>query len=984
MFEIRLQDIPMRRKLLWLLLAAGGTPLLLIGLVSITLAMISLMSQFTSQLEAVRELKKFQIERYFENRERDLKVLTQTASTLKRESLNRLVAIRDNKQKEVQRYLGTIESQARIFSESKMVVEALRQFAPAFQSMALEGLDAEQRALHQSSVQSYYERVFSTQYQAVSGGDVPDVQARLKELDDAAVVAQSYYIANNAFPLGEKDRLDRAPDGSRYSEVHADYHPLFRNYLREFGYYDIFLVDSATGDIVYSVFKELDFGTSLKDGPFAQTNFAEAFRKANAASRSEGITLVDFQPYWPSYEAPAAFVASPVFDESGFRLGVVVFQFPIDRFNEIMTSRAGLGETGEAYLVGPDFLMRSDSYLDSENRSLVQSFRNPEQGSVRTKAAQRGLSGETGSGLIQDYRGEYVLSAWAPLEFGDLNWAILAEIDVLEALNPKNAASQEFYAEYKQLYGYYDLFLIHPEGQAFYTVERESDYHTNLLTGPYADSNLGQLVRKVLDTRQAGFADFAPYEPSSFAPVAFIAAPTLQQGEVDLIVALQLPIDAINRIMQERTGMGETGETYLVGPDFLMRSDSYLDAKGHSVEASFAGTVERNGVQSEASQAAISGRSGSEFITDYNGNTVLSAYAPVTAFDTQWAILAEVDRSEILGKILPIPLIILVLGTALLLGLVAVARRVSQDITTPLAACVSALRAISMEGNLRVDVAVEQHDEIGEMAEALKVMVSRLNESLETVKGSAKELSQGSSDLSGASHALSERTTEQAASLEEISSNLSMLSERTSQNSDIAGQANQMTQKVNQSAQQSSLQMQEFAENMEAIRASTQDISKIIVVIGEIAFQTKMLAINASIEAARAGEHGKGFSVVAEEIQGLARSTTESAEEIKKLITTSVGQVSSSNGMMKSTLNSLEQILKSAQETTALMQDIRNSAQDQARGVQEINVAVEQMSVVTQENSQLAEKNASTSNQIKGLAGGLDQIVSQFQLRNQR
>jgi methyl-accepting chemotaxis protein len=204
---------------------------------------------------------------------------------------------------------------------------------------------------------------------------------------------------------------------------------------------------------------------------------------------------------------------------------------------------------------------------------------------------------------------------------------------------------ETFFSKYIDEYGYHDLFIIHPDGDVLYSVAGEADDGTNMLTGPYADSNLGRLVRKVIRRGAFGMADFAPYAPSGNEPAAFVAEPVLNDGRVDLIVALQLSIEAINAIMMERAGLGRTGETYLVGPDMLMRSDSYLDPANRSIRASFK-NPERGSVNTDASREALAGITGEKVITDYNGNPVLSAYAPVSLWGVTWALIAEMDLSE--------------------------------------------------------------------------------------------------------------------------------------------------------------------------------------------------------------------------------------------------------------------------------------------------------------------------------------------------
>ncbi len=399
--------------------------------------------------------------------------------------------------------------------------------------------------------------------------------------------------------------------------------------MEEYGYYDVFLICPEEGDIFYTVAQEADFGTELSK---EKTGLASVWKKCLSEGKP---TLSDMEAYAPSNGAPAMFVACPVY-ESGTAIGVVALQISNEAINNIMMERTGMGKTGECYLVGSDLKMRSSSYLDPVGHSVEASLSGTvASNGVDTKAGRESVAGNTASEVIMDYNGNPVLSSYAPVKLGDITWGILAEIDVAEAFCPRDANGTAFFQKYKEMYGYYDLFLINPDGYCFYTVAEEADYQTNFINGQYASSNLGQLTREVLSSRRFGFADFEPYAPSNGEPCAFVAQPCVVKGSVEMIVALQLPLQAVNDIMQERSGLGETGETYLVGADKLMRSDSYLDPTGHSVAASFAGTVDRNGVDTEAARKALSGETDASLIIDYNGNPVLSAYRPLEVFGTR-------------------------------------------------------------------------------------------------------------------------------------------------------------------------------------------------------------------------------------------------------------------------------------------------------------------------------------------------------------
>lgn len=187
--------------------------------------------------------------------------------------------------------------------------------------------------------------------------------------------------------------------------------------------------------------------------------------------------------------------------------------------------------------------------------------------------------------------------------------------------------------EYKELYdlfganvnafqretGYYDIFMICAKhGHVMYSASRESDLGTNLGHGRLRDSGLARVWSQTVQTKSRFFVDFSPYAPSNDAPAAFVGVPISKNGMVTGIMVVQISLDHINDIMQTRAGMGETGESYLVGADKRMRSDSFLDKEGHSVKASFAGTVGRNGVDTEGVRNAIAGKTDTSIIIDYN------------------------------------------------------------------------------------------------------------------------------------------------------------------------------------------------------------------------------------------------------------------------------------------------------------------------------------------------------------------------------
>jgi methyl-accepting chemotaxis protein len=218
-----------------------------------------------------------------------------------------------------------------------------------------------------------------------------------------------------------------------------------------------------------------------------------------------------------------------------------------------------------------------------------------------------------------------------------------------EAVKDVTEPHEKFFQQYKKEYGYYDIFLLDVEtGHVLYSAKKESVYGKNLKTSSLKNSGLGEVFVKTIENKRPTFVDMKPYEPSANAPAMFLGAPFYADDELSVIIVFQISELSINKIMQFRKGYGDSQEDYLVGRDYLMRSDSFLDPKLHSLKASFANT-KTGQVKTKASENAHSGKTDTEIVIDYNGNSILSAYGNVKiGQDLTWAILSKIDEAEVL------------------------------------------------------------------------------------------------------------------------------------------------------------------------------------------------------------------------------------------------------------------------------------------------------------------------------------------------
>ncbi len=524
--------------------------------------------------------------------------------------------------------------------------------------------------------------------------------------------------------------------------------------------------------------------------------------------------------------------------------------------------------------------------------------------------------------------------------------------------------------------GWYDLFLIYPNGAVVYTVTKESDLGMVIPQSSLNDSGLGKAFRALKGAEKDAVvaADFEPYAPSKGAHAAFMMTRMkTQSGQVLGYIALRIPDSQINAIVQQRTGLGKTGESYLVG----RIGDKTSLRSNRVVKEGKIGDAKSD----EYIEMALKGKSGSAMKTGSTGAKEFVRYDPLRITGLNWGMITTASVDEMLGPVRALRNSTLVIITFVIGAIVAVALWFTGKITGPINAAVSMLKDIAEgEGDLTKRLAYSSRDEIGDMGrwfnvfmDKLQALISEIARNTGTLKDTSTSLSTISAQLSSSTDAMSGRSDSVADAAQKMSATMSSVaaaSEQAATNVNmVASATEEMTSTVQGIARNSEkarsitesavTQAGSASQKVGELGRAANEISNVTEVITEISEQTNLLALNATIEAARAGDAGKGFAVVANEIKELARQTAQATQEIK-------AKIDGIQGSTADTVTQIEQITAVINEVNEIVGTIAAAVEEQALTSREITDNVSQASQGIQE----VNENVSQSSAVAGTISG--------------
>ncbi len=927
-------------KFTLLFMLVGLLPLIIFGFVSKQKATDALSNAAYQQLNSVREIKKDRIEQFFKNRQTDMAVMVDQIDKIKGSALTHLETIQHLKRLQLERLFSQIQDDVVQFADRESLFYTFFEFRTFLNSM-LNGTET---------------------------GEPMSFNA----------------------PMVHSEALEA------YTGLWKDHQNDLGGIVGKSLYDDVLLINASDGVVLYHYAKP-----SAQHNPFIDLQSAPYKNEALAGLwqkviQTDSVVFQDFSPCTPfpsdtnqpTEKMEKMFVGAPLHDDSGQILSVVAFEIAPTAIDAVTLQQKGLGQTGKTYIA-----VSEGNHAEFRSTVMTRGKATYHLGDDLTGSTPDYLK-QTFSGtkkvqdMFVDSRGIPALVIAEPIDLKveGLQWILVTKQNFEEILAGNDVtgttdkmapnSDKDYFQRYIEKANYDDLFLINPNGLMCYSAKKESDYQTNLLTGPYADSGLGRLVSSVMMKKRIGLSDFAPYAPSNDKPAAFIAQPLLHGEEIEIVVAMKLSSDAINQVMQERTGMGQTGETYLIGPDKLMRSDSYLSPETHSVETSFA-DPEKGKVDTESAQSVLSGKSGAQEVIDYNGNPVLSSYTPIQFDNFTWGLIAEIDKAEAFSEMKSLKNIMMIFAFVTSLFVIVFALLVSRSITRPIKNGVHLAKVLS-EGDLTQAIEVKQRDEIGVLAQSLNEVSENLRKMFTDIASGMQTLTASSTELSAVSHQISsgsEQTADRSQSVasateemstgmqtmasaaEEASSNIQMIASAIEEMSISISEISKNTGNGRHTTESAVNKAKAISDSIQGLGRAAQEVGKVTESINEISEQTNLLALNATIEAARAGDAGKGFAVVANEIKALANQTAHATKDI-------FGKISAMQASTLSTIDEIGDIVKVINEINLIVSNIASAVEEQSATTKEISESVNQAAIGIQEVSEHVNQNAAVASGI--------------------
>jgi methyl-accepting chemotaxis protein len=608
--------------------------------------------------------------------------------------------------------------------------------------------------------------------------------------------------------------------------------------------------------------------------------------------------------------------------------------------------------------------------------------------------------------------------------------------------NAYASAHQNIHQElsvFTEQFGFEDVYVVDAKkGDIMYSVNKNIDYAVSLNQGYFADTDLGRAFKEALkitpdQVDTVYLSDFSFYMPSFDKPELFISKPIYEGEKISGVLIFKLSSTKMNQIITYRSdwrknGLGQTGQTFLVANDRLMRSNSrvleetpeqYKDIlRQQNIEQTSLEAIQNHQtsillhpVKTPAVDAAIAGSEGTVRFQNYTGYEVISSYSPIKLLDNEWVIISQMNYKEAthaaatLSKKLAFSSII----TAVIVIIASLFATLlfARSLVAPINKTVEVMKDIAQgEGDLTARLDETRSDEIGELAKWFNTFTKKVQSVILDIKQEAIQLEDTSQQMKKISTENTKGATQQQQTIKNVTISMNEISELAENVADFAIDAEKTADTVTSASANGVLVMEstkssilnvvknvdEASQTVNELEVTSKTIGSVVGVINAIAEQTNLLALNAAIEAARAGEQGRGFAVVADEVRALASRTQESTLEINSIIETLQKNARAAVTAMKLGNESVELSVQEAEKAsesllhikqeiiniTKLNKQISESAQVQNTASNGAKILINEVNAVSEENQNNSKAVEQNSQDISSATHKLNDLINQF------
>lgn len=562
-----------------------------------------------------------------------------------------------------------------------------------------------------------------------------------------------------------------------------------------------------------------------------------------------------------------------------------------------------------------------------------------------------------------------------------------------------------YFRKFVDVYKLEDMYFICAlHGHVIYSSKKGKELGTNLKTGSYKNSGLAKLWEKVMKDKKLVIGDYSYYEPVNNLSM-FIGLPAFKENnEIYGVIAIRLSTEQINSLLQSGEGMGKTEVTYLIGSDYLKRSDTRFDKSS---------TVMKEKIEALAKKEVFGHKEGSYIVINSHGEEVIGVFNHLGLNETfgtdfDWGIISEISTKETLEPVRNLEINILKIASVLIILVILLAYYIAKSISGPIKKVSDEITKFG-RGDLTVSIkSGNRQDEIGILEKEFTSMVELFRKQIEEIIAGTNVLATAVSEISTATAELSTTSSETAASVSETTSTIEEVRQTSELSSQKAKQLSvnaQKTSAISQKGKKSTddtieeikkikEQMESIAENIIKLSEQSQSIGEIIATVNDIAEQSNILAVNAAIEAVKAGEAGKGFTVVAQEVRSLAEQSKEATGQIRHILSdiqkaTTAAVMSTEQGSKAVELGvnqsgqageAIILLSNSVTETSHGSMQIEASSHQQLAGIEQVTMAMKNIKQATMQNVESARQLEEAAKSIEKLGQKLKDLVKLYRL----